>query len=175
MENFKTKMQAFLLGAVNVLLVISALAFVLSGAITIFYTEFNSLIETMGWTQERFAWMTVSAGTLGSLGLISTRLMGTVKSALILSKQENANQIATNDRLNTLKFENQQKINDQLRTSMQINNDANLKEMRAMRESINKQNKFNELQAKKYVQAPDSLVDPELKAEYEKFLDSKKV
>jgi hypothetical protein len=55
MENFKTKMQQFMITMLNILLVISVIAFLLSGAITIFYTEFNSLIETMGWTQERFA------------------------------------------------------------------------------------------------------------------------
>lgn len=173
MENFKTKMQQFMITMLNILLVISVIAFLLSGAITIFYTEFNSLIETMGWTQERFAWMTVSAGTLGSLGLVSTRLTGTLKSALILSKQENANQIATNDKLNATKFETQQRINEQLRASMQLNNDANMKEMKAMRESIEKQNRFNELQAKKYVDAPDALVDPKLKEEYKDFLNDK--
>jgi hypothetical protein len=120
--------------------------------------------------------MTVSAGTLGSLGLVSTRLTGTLKSALILSRQDNLNQIATNDKLNATKFENQQRINEQLREAMQLNNDANMKEMRAQTVAIEKQNSFNLLQAEKYVNAPDSLVDPELKEKYQKYIDdSKKV
>lgn len=173
MENFKTKMIGFMLTMVNVLLIVSVLAFVISGVITVFYTEFNSLMADMGWSQERFAWMTVSTGALGSLGLVSTRLTGTLRSALILAKTDNANQIQAVEKLNISKFENQQRINEQLRNQMQLNNDANMKEMRAMRESIEKQNRFNELQAKKYVDAPDALVDPKLKEEYRDFLNDK--
>lgn len=173
MENFKTKMLGFMLTMVNVLLVVSVIAFVLSGAITIFYTEFNTLMADMGWTQERFAWMTVSTGALGSLGLVSTRLTGTLRSALLLAKTDNNNQIAAVEKVNISKFETQQKINEQLRNQMQLNNDANMKEMRAMRSSIDKQNAFNDLQAQKYVNAPDALVDPTLKAEYQKFLNDK--
>ena len=176
MENFKTKMIGFMLTMVNILLVVSVIAFVLSGVITVFYTEFNGLMADMGWSQERFAWMTVSTGALGSLGLVSTRLTGTLRSALILTKAENSNALAATEKLNVSKFANQQKINEQLRNQMQLNNDANMKEMKAMRSAVEKQNMFNELQAKKYTKAPDTLVDPELKAEYEKFLnDSKKV
>lgn len=173
MDNFKTKMISFMMTMVNILLVVSVITFVAAGVITIFYTEFNDLMANMGWTQERFAWMTVSAGSLGSLGLVSTRLTGTLRSALALAKQDNTNQIATANKLNTSKFETQQVINAQLRNQMQISNDANMKEMRAMRTAVEKQNKFNDLQAEKYVNAPDALVDPALKAKYVKFLDDK--
>jgi len=175
MENIKIKMLGFLSWMINILLVISVIAFVLSGVITVFYTEINSLFLEMGWSQERFAWMTVSAGSLGTLGLVSTRLTGTLRSAILLAKQDNTNQITTTQRLNDSKFETQQKINEQLRQQMQINNDANMAEMKAMREQMAKQNKFNELQAKKYVSAPDTLVDPKLKEEYQEFINKKKV
>ncbi len=176
MENIKIKMLEFLSVMINVMLIISVITFVLAGAITAFYTEFNEIITTMGWSQERFAWMTVSAGSLGTLGLVSTRLTGTLRSAIILAKQDNNIQITANQKLNESKFETQQRINEQLRTQMQLNNDANMNEMIAMREQLKLQNKFNELQAKKYVEAPDSLVDPKLKEEYKEFLDkSKKV
>mgnify|MGYP003861228309 CR=1 FL=1 len=95
MENFKTKMIGFMISMVNVLLVVSVIAFVMSGVITIFYTEFNTLMAEMGWSQERFGWLTVSTGALGSLGLVSTRLTGTLKSALVLAKTENMNQMPT--------------------------------------------------------------------------------
>jgi len=176
MENFKTKMLEFLSGMINVLLVISVITFVLAGAITAFYTEFSEIITTIGWSQERFAWMTVSAGSLGTLGLVSTRLTGTLRSALLLAKQDNNTQLAANQRINEIKFETQQRINEQLRTSMQLNNDANMAEMRAIKSELAKQNKFNELQAKKYTEAPDSLVSTELKSEYKEFISkSKKV
>ena len=173
MENFKTKMIGFFVTLVNVMMIISVIAFVLSGAITIFYTEFNEFMLEMGWPQERFAWMTVSTGALGSLGLVSTRLMGTLKSALVLAKEENNKQISLNQKLNDSQFANQQKINEQLREQMQINNDANMKEMHEMRQGIEKQNMFNDLQAEKYVNAPDSLVDPELKDKYKEYLERK--
>jgi len=173
MENIKTKMLGFLAGVLNVVLIISTIAFVLSGAITIFYDEINDLFLTMGWSQERFAWMTVTAGSFGTLGLLSTRLTGTLRSAIVLAKQDNTDMITTNQRLNETKFETQLRINEQLRSQMQLSNDANLTEMRLMREQITKQNRFNELQAKKYVEAPDSLIDSKLKDEYKEFLNSK--
>lgn len=173
MENIKIKMLSFIQASVNVLLVVSVLTFVLSGVITIFYTEINTIFETLGWSQERFAWLTVSVGSLGSLGLISTRLTGTLKSALVLAKQDNNIQLSTNQRLNDTKFETQQKINEQLREQMQLNNDQNISEMKATREAIELQNEFNRLQAQKYVEAPDNLVDPELKDKYKKYLAKK--
>ena len=48
MENFKTKMIGFFVTLVNVMMIISVIAFVLSGAITIFYTEFNEFMLEMG-------------------------------------------------------------------------------------------------------------------------------
>lgn len=173
MENFKLKMLSFLGWSLNLLLIISVIAFILSGVITIFYSEINALFETMGWTQERFAWLTVSAGSLGTLGLVSTRLSGTLKSAVILAKQDNTNQLNVNQRLNDSQFETQQRINEQLREQMQLNNDANMAEMKATREAIELQNQFNALQAQKYVDAPDSLVNKELKGQYKDFLNKK--
>lgn len=173
MDNFKSKMIELMLGVVNILLVISVIAFVLSGAITIFYTEFNDLMVSMGWPQERFAWMTVSTGALGTLGLVSTRLTGTLKSGLILAKQDNTNQLNANQKLNDENFANQQKINEQLRNQMQLNNDANMKEMIAMRKALEAQNKFNDIQAEKYINAPDTLVDKDLKDKYKDYLDNK--
>jgi len=55
MENIKIKMLEFLSVMINVMLIISVITFVLAGAITAFYTEFNEIITTMGWSQERFA------------------------------------------------------------------------------------------------------------------------
>lgn len=176
MENIKIKLLGFLSVMINVLLIVSVITFVLSGVITAFYAEFEEAITAMGWSQERFAWLTVSAGSLGTLGLLSTRLTGTLRSAIILAKQDNNSMIATNQRLNETKFETQQRINEQLRSQMQLSNDANMDELRSIRKELATQNKFNELQAKKYTEAPDSLVDPKLKDEYRDFINkSKKV
>jgi len=173
MDNFKTKMLSFLGTLVSIISIISVITFVLAGVITIFYTEVNTLFATMGWSQERMAWLTVSAGSLGTLGLVSTRLSGTLRSAIALAKVDNNAQIAVSTRLNDTKFATQQKINEQLRSQMQLNNDVNMKEMIATRLSIERQNEFNDLQAEKYVQAPDYLVNPDLKARYKAYLKKK--
>ena len=95
MENFKIKMLQFMKSILTFLTIISIIAFVLSSAMTIFYTEINGLFQTMGWSQERFAWMTVGVGSLGTVGMVTTRFAGTIKSGLLLSKSENERLVAT--------------------------------------------------------------------------------
>ena len=174
MNNIKEKFLRFLQSVINILIIVSSITFILSGVMTAFYTELNTFFSTLGWTQERFAWMTVSSGSLGTIALISTRLSGTLKQAIVLTRQQNAYDLKLSQKMYDEKFETQRKINEKLRNQMQLYNDVNIKEMKKMKEVIDEFNEFNKIQAEKYIKAPDTLIDLEMKEKYKDFLNKNK-
>lgn len=178
MENFKINMLRSFKKIVDFLSIIALVLTVLSGAMAIFYDELSVIFETLNLPQERLAWMAVSFAGLGTSGVVLTRVSTGLKATLNIAKSDQEYKLLQAEKqfqtkldmqeqlyMSKLESVRQEAINKQNETKQSV--DLNTRELKRL-------NKFNELQAEKYLNSPDRVIDKETKQKYADFLKNKK-
>lgn len=177
MEKFKAVFLNIIKKILDFVSIVLIILTVLGGVMSIFYAEISTIFTTIGIPQERLAWMTVTAGSIGTVGVILTRVSGGLKQAVILAQTTQLNnqrnfEKEVNVRLDTIKRESEaqvRNIENQALTDVK----ALTNEILLVKQELQRANEFNNLQAKKYLSAPDRIIDSELKEQYNKFIQHK--
>ena len=158
----KEKFLKFIKGLVTGLSIIGFVLSATAGIMTAFYAELSEVFMTFGWPQERLVWLTVALTALSSGGLIVTRALSFINTAIATT------QLQANKLVNDLSVNVDQRF---------AKNEKEIKDILAERKKTNELlqsiNKFNEIQAQKGLEAPDRLVSTKLKNEYAEFLKKK--
>lgn len=175
MENFKTVFLTVMKKIVDFVSIVALILTVLSGALVIFYNEILNIFNLFGWPQERLAWLTITLGSLGTAGVILGRVSGGLKQAVIVAKTNQEISQKSFEKELSLKVDNIQRLYDKKIADIEAKSVDKLeivsKELKSVKAQLIKSNKFNELQARKYLAASDRLVDKELKDGYQTFLE----
>lgn len=178
MEKFKQVFLNTFKKTVDFLAIIALLLTVISGAMAVFYDELAVLFETLNWPQERLVWITISLGGLGSAGVVLTRVSSGLKAALIVAKSNQEQSQEKYEKETRARLDQQEKLFEAKLESIRQEavNKANetKNSVEENTKELKKQNQFNEIQAQKYVSAPNRLIDPKLKEKYQEFLKNKK-
>lgn len=178
MEKFKTVFLSVLKKIVDFISIIALILTVLSGAVSIFYNELNQLFSIIGIPQERLVWLTITLGGLGTSGVILTRVSGGLKQAVLIAKSTQEVSQKSFEKEMTAKLSLMEKFYESKINSIESSALAEIKELTKenldIKNELRKINTFNFIQAKKYLEAPDRVIDKELKEKYHEFIETNK-
>ena len=178
MEKFKTVFLNTMKKIIDFLSIIALILTVLSGAVAIFYNELSTLFNMFGWPQERLIWLTLTLGGLGTVGITVTRVLSGLKQAVIIAKTNQEISQKSFEKEFNAKLDGIEKLYESKINEIESKTLAEVKvlttEIVSVKSELKKANQFNRLQAKKYLDAPDRIIDKELKAQYHDYIETNK-
>lgn len=177
MKNFKSTLLSIIKKILDFISVVLILLTVIGGVMSIFYGELSTLFDMIGIPQERLVWLTVTLGSIGTVGVILTRVSGGLKQAIQLAQlnqqtEQRDYERELNERINAIKAESEAQIKS-IESKTLADVKALTSEITTVKQELRKANEFNSLQAKKYMAAPDRIIDADIKDEYRKFIEKK--
>lgn len=177
-SSFKVTMLKAVKSTVTIISVIALILTVVGLVFSIFYDEISIIFKTLEWDQGKLIWITATLGSAGTLGVVVTKVTSGLKVALSLAKSETQQlqedyEVELNARIRGIETENQLRIK-KLEEELETDRNEFSAAIKSYEKKLQRQENFNDIQARKYINAPERIVDTETKKAYQLYLDSKK-